>query len=95
MKSRGLLNVNQLDKLIPLSYAGTPTEDVDCEAARKFLTSIQGECRTSGIWKDSLSISEWLACVAGAKWEGELEIHGHKFRHISFTTCAMCVLLRY
>ena len=34
MKSRGLLNVDQLDKLIPLSYAGTPTEDVHCEAAQ-------------------------------------------------------------
>ena len=33
-KSRMLLNITQLDKLIRLSYARIPIEDVDYEAAR-------------------------------------------------------------
>jgi len=33
-KSRMLLNITQLDKLIRLSYTGIPIEDVDYEAAR-------------------------------------------------------------
>lgn len=32
-KSRMLLNITQLDKLITLSYAGIPIEDVNYEAA--------------------------------------------------------------
>ena len=33
-KSRILLNITQLDKLIRLRYAGIPIEDLDYEAAR-------------------------------------------------------------
>ena len=33
-KSRMLLNITQLDKLIRLSFAGIPIEDVDYKAAR-------------------------------------------------------------
>ena len=43
MKSRMLLNITQLDKLIRLSYAGIPIEDVDYEAARVTAKNIKSK----------------------------------------------------